>query len=187
MHTTALTTETICPFCAQRYDAASAIAGNADPVNGDVTLCMNCGEWSMFDASVPGGLRKPSDSEYEVIVANPITGKARKVWQQMKEGRRTKAKAPKLSTAQKFDALTNPDLTLDQQFDLACQFAYTNPPPDEALPLLKRMFLLGALVLTNRMMNTARQPDPHKAAREVKRLMAEIEEQAMGALGKAKP
>ncbi|MCA1404639.1 hypothetical protein I6F26_10445 [Ensifer sp. IC3342] len=187
MHTTALTAGAICPFCGQRYDAASALDGDAIPGNGDLTLCMNCGEWAMFDSGVPGGLRKPTDSEYEVIVANPITGKARKIWQQMKEERRAKAKAPKLSIDQKYDALTNPDLTLDKQFDLACEFAFTNPPPDQARPLLKRMFLLGALVLTNRMMTSARQPDPRRAAREVARLLAEIEEQTIGVLGKAKP
>ncbi|THK37667.1 hypothetical protein EHS39_13615 [Ensifer sp. MPMI2T] len=183
MHT-ALTTETTCPFCGQRYDAASALVGNADPGKGDVTLCMNCGEWAMFD-DVPGRLRRPTDSEYEMIVANPITGKARRIWQQLKEERQKKK--PKLSTEQKFDALTNPDLKLDQQFDLACQFAYTNAPPDAALPLLKRMFLLGALVLGTRLTGAARQRDPRKGAQEIDRLMAEIMEQTMGTLGKVKP
>jgi len=60
--------EVTCPHCGARHDAATAVmdkGSTADPRpgNGDATLCINCGRFSVFDSSANGGLRKPRRKE----------------------------------------------------------------------------------------------------------------------------
>jgi hypothetical protein len=69
-----------CPFCAARHDLATGISGNSAPHDGDLTLCIVCGEWAMFESAAPGGMRKPTDAEYEKINDMPITRAARRAW-----------------------------------------------------------------------------------------------------------
>lgn len=78
---------TCCPFCGDRHDVASHISERGKsqhaPTDGDLTLCIVCGEWAFFDRKSEGGLRKPTDAEYVTIGETPILRKMRKAWVEM--------------------------------------------------------------------------------------------------------
>ena len=63
----ALELGSICPHCGQHCEAALEVVPGADPAasveDGDLTFCMNCGAWSMFDLELPGKMRKPTRVE----------------------------------------------------------------------------------------------------------------------------
>lgn len=73
-----------CPFCGATHNMASNATrteeGPIQPRNGDLTLCINCGEWAFFDQNAKGGLRKPTDAEYRRIAASPHSRLAREAW-----------------------------------------------------------------------------------------------------------
>jgi hypothetical protein len=71
-----------CAFCQHAVEAASAVDGQQAPAPGDITLCIQCGEWNIFTRR--GRLRKPTGDEYVGIVANPTTSKLRMAWLMMK-------------------------------------------------------------------------------------------------------
>lgn len=76
---------TQCPFCGAQHDLASTVSvkgGSAPerPSDGDLTLCIVCGEWALFEKKAPGGMRKPTDAEYEKIAASPMVRAARAAW-----------------------------------------------------------------------------------------------------------
>jgi hypothetical protein len=52
---------TDCPHCGTRNEMASGLSGDEAPVPGDVTLCIGCGHWSVFNED--GTLRKASKDE----------------------------------------------------------------------------------------------------------------------------
>ena len=52
-----------CPVCDSGFDAASAVDGeDLTPEPGDITICLYCGEWMMFDDDTLPTL-KPSAAE----------------------------------------------------------------------------------------------------------------------------
>ena len=71
---------TVCPFCSRCNELASPASGELEPEDGDFTLCIGCGEWSVFDSRWSSGTRKPTFAEYQQIVANPMMSKARAAW-----------------------------------------------------------------------------------------------------------
>jgi hypothetical protein len=70
---------TLCPFCGAVHDGASNVSSNDAPSDGDVTLCIDCGEWGIF-APVVGMLRKPTDAEYEFLGTDKDARKVREAW-----------------------------------------------------------------------------------------------------------
>lgn len=76
---------TTCPFCNITHPAATDPVGNAIPSNGSFALCIDCGEWCIYDDTVPQGMRKLTPDEYEMIATNPIAVKLRKYWAEGKE------------------------------------------------------------------------------------------------------
>jgi hypothetical protein len=76
-----------CPFCGEKHDMASGVAERGKtqhtPTDGDLTLCIVCGEWAFFDSKVIGGLRKPTDAEYVTIGETAFLRKMRKAWVDM--------------------------------------------------------------------------------------------------------
>lgn len=71
---------TKCPFCGVINDAVSNLDGRTNaPFKGAASLCIQCGEWAIFD-DVPDELRKPTDAEYDKIVASPACSRARLAW-----------------------------------------------------------------------------------------------------------
>ena len=73
----------ICPFC--KY-ACNEVTGpnlfdeNAEPETGDISLCIRCGEWGVFDFGLPEQMRKPTSDEYDEIAAGKIYRRMRKAW-----------------------------------------------------------------------------------------------------------
>ena len=73
---------TICPWCGKRHQLVSAIAEKGvtkEPVpeDGDATLCVGCGEIALFDHSVKGGLRFPTESESAELAQMHLVQKLR--------------------------------------------------------------------------------------------------------------
>lgn len=60
----------ICPYCGQRNDDAAHASG-VRPQDGDATMCWTCRCLGIFEASVPGGVRKPTPQEMAKLMADP--------------------------------------------------------------------------------------------------------------------
>lgn len=70
-----------CPHCGYSFEAATSLSkGGKGPKTGSVSLCMECGEWTIFDRKSPNRWRKPTDVEYLEIGADERCAKARQVW-----------------------------------------------------------------------------------------------------------
>lgn len=82
---TAFPQATECPFCGANHDLATGVSGGDAPNDGDISLCVSCGEFAFFEVATPGGLRKPTDAEYELIAGEPLLRKTREVWAGMIE------------------------------------------------------------------------------------------------------
>jgi ribosomal protein S27AE len=78
--------KTTCPFCGAAHELASSVVGPGEepalPGDGHVTLCVRCGEWSVYASDAPGGLRKPNDEEYSLLADDPRVRAIRKAWAQ---------------------------------------------------------------------------------------------------------
>jgi hypothetical protein len=73
--------DNICPFCSKPHtNATPADDWEGKPTDGDLTICINCGEWSAFNKAIPGGLRKPTFEEYTHIATDPVTRRMRDAW-----------------------------------------------------------------------------------------------------------
>lgn len=69
-----------CPWCKTLHTMADNVTGeNTAPADGDVTLCIKCGEWSVFHF---GTLRKPRWEEYEFIGSDKDCQKLRWAWKE---------------------------------------------------------------------------------------------------------
>lgn len=76
---------TRCPWCDYEHQAVSSINVEELPEDGDISLCINCVEWCIFDSRVEGGLRKPTYEEYDsMIVRNEDATRLREAMLQVK-------------------------------------------------------------------------------------------------------
>lgn len=58
----------ICPFCGHQLIGGARVHGPSErPSDGDIAVCMACEKAAIFDASAPGGLRKPTRKEQAQI------------------------------------------------------------------------------------------------------------------------
>jgi hypothetical protein len=77
---------TVCPWCGKHHDLASAAAEDGDkgvrmkPVDGDVTLCIGCGNWSIFERKAAGGLRKPNYEERQHMRMDRLMRRVQRAW-----------------------------------------------------------------------------------------------------------
>jgi hypothetical protein len=75
----------LCPWCGKRHDLIDAVVTKEEAKtlkeepraeNGDATVCLGCGQFSIFDDKVrPGGLRFPTKEESEDIHATDMVAK----------------------------------------------------------------------------------------------------------------
>lgn len=66
-----------CPWCAVVHDCASPASDEPGaPENGNINICINCECISVYDNTVPGGLRIPTDEEHTEAMQNPDVKKA---------------------------------------------------------------------------------------------------------------
>jgi hypothetical protein len=61
----------ICPICLAHHEATANTQSQSRPTDGDVTICIVCHGISVYDFTLPGLLRFPTDEELEVIKADP--------------------------------------------------------------------------------------------------------------------
>lgn len=61
----------ICPQCLAHHEAAANTSGGGMPTDGDVTVCIVCRGIAVYDFSLPGKLRFPTDEELEVFNKDP--------------------------------------------------------------------------------------------------------------------
>ncbi|NEI52699.1 hypothetical protein GR217_34335 [Rhizobium leguminosarum] len=87
---TAFPQATECPFCGANHDLATGVSGGDAPNDGDISLCVSCGEFAFFEAATPGGLRKPTDAEFTMIAESEILRASRAAWVRIVEQRRGK-------------------------------------------------------------------------------------------------
>ena len=74
-----------CWRCNRKHTAATgAFDTEAVPKDGDITLCIRCGEWSIFESSDPSGIRKPTDEEFIEIGQNKACSRLRYAWTKLK-------------------------------------------------------------------------------------------------------
>jgi hypothetical protein len=76
----AIVKNTVCWNCGYIHDRVSHMFGDKRPKDGDITLCIGCGEWSLFEAAAAGGLRKPTDTEFQEIANNLDCTRLREAW-----------------------------------------------------------------------------------------------------------
>jgi hypothetical protein len=75
---------TVCPFCAAQCDAASEVMDTDDaPTDGDISLCLYCGQFSMFKRDAPGGLRVPTRREAREITRDADLQRLHAAWRKM--------------------------------------------------------------------------------------------------------
>ena len=87
-------TASACPHCLKVLDRATAAGGGKyQPADGDITLCVSCGEWSQFE--VKGEITtlvKPTEEALYHIGMSPEARRVRDVWVRMDIERRLKEK-----------------------------------------------------------------------------------------------
>ena len=78
-----------CPHCGYRLDRASDVSGAGQvPGDGDLTLCIECGQLAFFDASVPGGLRRVNVAEQVELLQDVRVLQIRMAWRALDAKRR---------------------------------------------------------------------------------------------------
>lgn len=75
----------VCPHCGAIQDSATPAFGAPDfgddpPGEGDLAICISCGEWVFFDPDAAGRLRKPTDDEAVDIATDRDCQDARRAW-----------------------------------------------------------------------------------------------------------
>ena len=75
--------DTVCPFCLCQHECATGPFGGV-PDDGDVTICFMCGQFSMFDHTATGGLRKPTKKESREIERSQLAEQVHGAWKIVK-------------------------------------------------------------------------------------------------------
>lgn len=77
-----------CPFCGYRCDRAGEMHDKpVTPEDGDVSICITCGKFSIFEARRKKGLRKPNVAEQQEIALDWDCYRAHLAWKQAMAGR----------------------------------------------------------------------------------------------------
>lgn len=77
----------VCPWCGDKHDLASEVSRRGKtPKPGAVALCVNCGEWAVFDENL--ALRKPTADELTIIGFDSRARMIREAWAQMDAARK---------------------------------------------------------------------------------------------------
>jgi hypothetical protein len=70
---------TTCPHCGMVHEVASNIQpSKGKPEAGDVTLCIECGRWGLFDEALQ--LRKPTLDEMQGLARNVDLQRLHMAW-----------------------------------------------------------------------------------------------------------
>jgi len=144
-----------CPHCGATLEPnmVSVTGGAAIPRDGDLTICVDCGEWAAFS----GGVFGPLDwQQVQYTVENPDARRLRSAWLLARE---------------------EPETTLASEWDEFCETTMKRVPA-RGLKLCRSSFFAGALVAFNLMLKAREEEDADKADIRVARLRSEIIEYA---------
>jgi hypothetical protein len=86
---TSIKQDTRCPHCGTVFTAASD-----NPLNGDVSMCVGCGELAVLDDAAPGGQRRLDAREAEEARRDHRLAVAQDLWRRMKAEGRVVPKGP---------------------------------------------------------------------------------------------
>ncbi len=67
-----------CPFCGAIHDRVTCVTDDQRPNADDISLCIQCGEWSIFTADLT--LREPTEDELLEISHDRECIAARHAW-----------------------------------------------------------------------------------------------------------
>jgi hypothetical protein len=74
-----------CPHCGYDHDCATGLFSADVPDEGDVSICIRCGQLCWFQRSAPGGLRKPTKKEKRELLRDDKVIRALAAWRQVKQ------------------------------------------------------------------------------------------------------
>lgn len=77
----------ICPYCGKHNDRIIDVnpvsgEGRGEPESGDISLCMDCGEFCEFDYDLV--LQKPDPETLRAMAHNPEVLHIKEMWRQFK-------------------------------------------------------------------------------------------------------
>jgi ribosomal protein L37E len=76
--------KTVCPVCGYHGTHATETARDGGPPHdGDVSICLRCGDVAYFDSTLRKGLRRPTESQRDHILAAPEIQQALMAWKRM--------------------------------------------------------------------------------------------------------
>lgn len=94
--------KTTCPHCGKENEVTSSLAEFDDKPrkpraaeDGDFGFCLGCGEWHVFEAASPNGVRVPTPDEYMTIGTNPTMRKVRAAFVAAQEAAKKPKEPPK--------------------------------------------------------------------------------------------
>lgn len=77
-----------CPYCGKLNELASSQTDRgAKPDDGDVSICIDCGNVALFDKTMKGGARAIFSHArlIQIVHDNPEVGRVLMAWQRMKD------------------------------------------------------------------------------------------------------
>ena len=66
--------------CDIHHEVATGLRDDRHPEDGDITLCFQCGQLSVFDCGAHGKLRNPTPTEERVMARDDRLTKVLAVW-----------------------------------------------------------------------------------------------------------
>jgi hypothetical protein len=83
-----IATNTVCPFCEAKFECVSSLSNTGPrPRDGDFSICIDCGEWMVFDNRMENGMRKPFPDEYEVLGTHSRCRAVKEAWTKLRPER----------------------------------------------------------------------------------------------------
>jgi hypothetical protein len=78
-----------CPYCGHKHELATGVTGEKEPGDGDVSFCISCGRFSMFDSTRAENLRVLTPAENHEIRTDNNCRRIYTAWFLTKPSRRT--------------------------------------------------------------------------------------------------
>jgi len=154
-------------------DAVTAASGAAHgPKPMDFSLCMDCGEWGIFDHKLD--LRKPTSDEYDYIASSDVLRKARQSWVEVM-GR------PKQEPEAKKEHATTLDRLYDEFMEAAGDVFTTAPPMIKHI--VKDMFVRGALSTFDVLDEAFKDKDHDGGARRLRAYRSDLRRYLLAVVG----
>jgi hypothetical protein len=80
-----------CPYCGKEHDFSSNTTDGCAPRDGDLSLCIGCGQFGIFEGLALGGIRRTTAQETAEIAVHPQACRVLNAWSTMQARRARKA------------------------------------------------------------------------------------------------